>query len=191
MPAQRTSLGRIRETPVSPRSPRGIFVSKISQQVIKASFSAAAVAWMDSAMAGNRTLCPSMSACLLNRTLGSNCQTCLIPTQVGQNSKCGRGQGCQPDLLSSEGITILRLFFLETNHLMQEGGKKNLHRKRQMTAQDPKRQVLRHFVIMPGETVLLREPADMENITGRARASDAGSMAREPQARQEPSLIFQ
>ena len=40
---------------------------------------------------------------------------------------------------------------------MQEGRKKEktkLHRKRQMTAQDPKRQVLSHFVIKPEETVM-------------------------------------
>lgn len=42
-----------------------------------------------------------------------------------------------------------------------------------MTAQDPKRQVLRHFVIMPEETVMLRGHADTENITGTAQASDA------------------
>lgn len=60
-----------------------------------------------------------------------------------------------------------------------------------MTAQDPKRQVLRHFVIMPGETALLHGHADTENITSRARASDGGSVAGELQARPEPSLILQ
>lgn len=60
-----------------------------------------------------------------------------------------------------------------------------------MIAQDPKRQVLRHFVIMPGETVMLHGHTDTDSITGRARAPDAGSTSGELGAHQEPSLIFQ
>lgn len=73
---------------------------------------------------------------------------------------------------------------------MQE--KKKLHRKRQMTAQDPKRQVLRHFVIMPEDTVMLLGLCirHLENITGRTRASDARSLFGELRTRQGTSLIF-
>lgn len=74
---------------------------------------------------------------------------------------------------------------------MQEK-KKKLYRKRQMTAQDPKSQVLRHFVTMPEETVMQRGLCiqTVRTCPRQSMTSDARSLCGEPRTHQGAFLIF-
>ena len=86
-------------------------------------------------------------SCLQNRRFGSHCWACLIPAEVSHDIKW-RKVGLETRFALLWRSDQIKTSFSGTHHLRRWGGGGKLHRKRQMTAQDPKRQVHCHLVIM-------------------------------------------